>query len=225
MRINIVYEDDSIIVCQKCAGISVETSRLGEIDMVSQLRNYRNEKENSSYIGVIHRLDQPVEGLVVFAKTNKAAANLSNQVSNKEMKKYYLAVLCGKAKEKEQSLTDYLLKNGKTNTSMVVKQDTPQAKKSELNYKIIEEDNELSLAEIELFTGRHHQIRVQMANASLPLWGDVKYNKEFLGKKGVFPALCAYKLVLNHPKTNKSMTFQIKPENEIFKHFKCNSTG
>jgi 23S rRNA pseudouridine1911/1915/1917 synthase len=221
MSIKILYEDDSVIICQKSAGISVETAKIGEIDMVNQLRNYRNETDKNPYIGVIHRLDQPVEGVMVFAKTPLAAASLSKEVSQNKMKKYYLAVLCGNCDVNEKKLVDYLLKNGRTNTSTVVKKGVAQAKISELKYKILETKEELSLAEIELFTGRHHQIRVQMANANLPLWGDVKYNKEFLGQRKVALALCAYKLSFTHPVTKKSMTFEVEPVNEIFKLFDC----
>lgn len=219
MSIKIVYEDDSVIICQKSAGISVETAKIGEVDMVSQLRNYRNETEKNSYIGVIHRLDQPVEGVMVFAKTPSAAASLSKAVSQNEMKKYYLAVLCGVTATKEKRLTDYLLKNGRTNISTVVKKEAAQAKKSELKFRILDTKEGLSLAEIELFTGRHHQIRVQMANANLPLWGDVKYNKEFANQRRVALALCAYKLSFIHPVTKKSLTFQVESVNEIFKLF------
>lgn len=219
MNLNIVFEDDYVIICHKRAGISVETAKIGEQDLVSQLRNYKNETTKDSYIGVIHRLDQPVEGLLVFAKTPKIAAALSKQISENAMKKYYLAIICGTPKIKEEVRIDYLLKNGKTNTSSVVNKNTPQAKKSELKYKIIQNKENTSLAEIELYTGRHHQIRVQMANANLPLWGDVKYNKEFLNQRGVTLALCAYKLTFSHPITKEKMTFQIKPYNEVFQDY------
>lgn len=219
MNLNIVYEDECVIICHKWAGMAVETAKIGEIDMVSQLKNYKSETKKDSYIGVIHRLDQPVEGLLVFAKTPKAAKDLSEQINQKEMKKHYLAILCGVPNEKEQMLSDYLLKNGRTNTSAVVPKNTPQAKKSELKYKILQTLDQITLAEVELYTGRHHQIRVQMAHKNLPLLNDVKYNKEFINQKGVSLALCAYKLSFRHPKTNKNMTFQIKPFNEAFTKF------
>lgn len=221
MKLNILFEDEYIIVCHKNAGIAVETARIGEADMVSQLRNYRKDTMKNPYLGVVHRLDQPVEGVIVFAKSPVAAAKLSNQVSKNGMKKYYLAVICGQCKRKEGNLVDYLLKNGKTNTSSVVDKSVASAKRSELNYRILETVNDLSLAKIELLTGRHHQIRVQMANANMPLWGDVKYNKGFHSQRGVRIALCAYKLSFQHPKTNKVMTFQIEPTNEMFKRFNC----
>ncbi|PXV91076.1 RNA pseudouridylate synthase [Lachnotalea glycerini] len=199
--------------------MAVETAKIGEIDLVSQLRNYVKDKSGSSYIGVVHRLDQPVEGVMVFAKNPFAAAELSKQISQNKMKKFYLSVLCGKMDNKEEKLVDYLLKNGKTNTSSVVNKETKDAKKSELIYRVLNTIDNLSLAEIELITGRHHQIRVQMANAGFPLWGDVKYNQKFLNQRNVTPALCAYKLEFLHPKTKEKMIFKIEPEGDIFQIF------
>ncbi|MFA9379381.1 MAG: RluA family pseudouridine synthase [Lachnotalea sp.] len=219
MNINLVFEDNYVIVCQKPPGIPVETAKVGIIDMVSELRNYVNDKTGNSYLGVVHRLDQPVEGVMVFAKNQFAAAGLSKQISLNKMKKYYLAVLCGEPTRKEDTLVDYLVKNGRINVSTIVDKSIAGAKKSELIYKIVASKDQLSLAEIELITGRHHQIRVQMANVNLPLWGDVKYNHEFLDQRGVAPALCAYKLEFVHPKTNKIMKFEIEPSGEMFKLF------
>ncbi len=220
MSIKIVFEDGYVIVCEKSAGVPVETANIGTVDMVSQLRNYMNDKTGNPYIGVVHRLDQPVEGIMVFAKNQFAAASLSKQISENRMIKHYLAVLCGEPIDKKGTLVDYLVKNGKTNTSAVAAKSAAGAKKSELIYQILSVKEKLSLADIELITGRHHQIRVQMANVKLPLWGDLKYNKEFLNQRGVTPALCAYKLEFIHPKTNKPMTFEIEPSGEIFKIFR-----
>lgn len=219
MSVKIIFEDGYIIVCEKKAGVPVETAKIGIVDMVSELRNYMNDKTGNPYIGVVHRLDQPVEGIMVFAKNQFAAAGLSKQISENRMKKHYLAVVCGEPINKEGTLVDYLVKNGKTNTSTVVEKGVTGAKKSELDYSVLGTKSELSLVDIELITGRHHQIRVQMQNAKLPLWGDVKYNKEFLDQRGVMPALCAYKLEFIHPKTNKPMAFEMKPTSEIFKKF------
>jgi 23S rRNA pseudouridine1911/1915/1917 synthase len=219
MSLKIVYEDEWIIICHKSSNVAVETAKIGEMDMVSQLRNYMADKTGNSYIGVVHRLDQPVEGVMVFAKTPLAAAELSKQISQNKMKKYYLAVLCGEPHKKEDKLVDYLQKNGKTNTSSVVAREVKGAKKSELIYRVIDTKESLSMAEIELITGRHHQIRVQMSHAKLPLWGDVKYNKEFVNQRTIVPALCAYKLEFLHPKTNQKMEFKIEPTGDIFKLF------
>ena len=213
-------------VVEKPAGIPVETSRIGSKDMVSLLKNHLAETGGKPggipYLGMIHRLDQPVQGVMVFAKNQKAAASLSKEIAQNEMKKTYLAVVEGTAKE-EESLTDYLLKDGRTNTSKKVPKGTKGAKESRLSYECLKtlEDPALaalplSLVRIHLFTGRHHQIRVQMADVGLPLYGDRKYNP---ASKGSSLALCAFELTFRHPATGKSMTFSCKPTGEIFGKF------
>lgn len=220
---NIIYEDKYIIVCHKNAKTAVETKRIGEADMVSELRNYKNKNNEDTYIGVVHRLDQPVEGVMVFAKNKFAAAELSKQMADNMTDKYYLAVICGKPAQNSAAIVDYLLKESKTNTSKVVSGQTKGAKRSELCYNVIDECGELCLVEIKLLTGRHHQIRVQMSNLGYPLWGDIKYNPDFQEARGVLPALCAYRLKFKHPKTKEYMEFKIEPNNEIFKRFNKNS--
>lgn len=235
MQRNIVFEDEHIIVVYKPAGIATQTARLGQQDMVSELKNYLSHKEENKgkgepYLGLVHRLDQPVAGILVFAKTKQAAASLSRQITDGVFHKYYYAVIYGKPTKEKDKLTDYLYKDGKTNMSMVVREGFPEAKKAVLSYKLVrtlmvlEVFQEASLMEIELFTGRHHQIRVQMANAGMALVGDSKYgtekDKEFakeIGCRNV--ALCAYKLKFNHPKTGKEVSFIREPKEEIFLPF------
>ena len=232
---NIIFEDKHMIVAYKPAGIATQTARIGQQDMVSELKNYLAGKpeyqgKGAPYLGLIHRLDQPVSGLLVFAKNQKAAGSLSSQLNGGGIKKYYYAVVCGRPQEEAGSLEDYIYKDGKTNLSLIVKQDFPEAKKALLNYKevktlmVIETGQEATLVEIELITGRHHQIRAQMAHAGMPLLGDSKYGSEQsksfsreIGCKTV--ALCAYKLMLKHPATGKEMTFEWQPEDEIFLPF------
>jgi 23S rRNA pseudouridine1911/1915/1917 synthase len=216
----IIYEDKEILVCKKPAGLPVQSARIGTRDMVNILKNYRKEKEDATYIGLVHRLDQPVEGVMVFAKTKDAAAKLSRQVTDGRMKKQYLAVVCGKPKLRADRLVDYLLKDGRTNTSRIVKEGTKEAKRAELSYEILEEKDDYALAEISLFTGRHHQIRVQMAGAGMPLAGDRKYNRGEGAQAAATVALAAYRLTFLHPKTGKEMTFQVKPEGALFSVFK-----
>lgn len=235
MQKNIIFEDKHMIVAYKPAGIATQTARIGQQDMVSELKNYLSRKpeyqgKGAPYLGLIHRLDQPVSGLLVFAKNPKAASALSSQLTGGGMKKYYYAIVYGCPEKEADSLENYIYKDGKTNQSLIVKQDFPEAKKALLNYKklktlmVIEARQEASLVEVELITGRHHQIRAQMAHADMPLLGDNKYgspaSKDFsreIGCKTV--ALCAYKLVLKHPVTGKEMTFERLPEGEIFLPF------
>ena len=221
MGLNIIFEDEQILVVKKDAGIPVEAGRLRIMDLQGLIKNElyrRNRKGGEPYLGLIHRLDQPVEGVMVFAKTPFAAGDLSEQVRDGRMRKHYLALLCGKPKTDEGTLVDYLLKDGRTNTSSVVRAGEKDAKRSELNYKVLKRSDETTLVEVELITGRHHQIRVQMANAGWPLYGDTKYNPQFQEtSQYVQTALCAYKLSFVHPKTKKVMEFMIEPDNSMLK--------
>ena len=221
MGLNIIFEDEQILVVKKDAGIPVEAGRLRIMDLQGLIKNElyrRNRKGGEPYLGLIHRLDQPVEGVMVFAKTPFAAGSLSEQVRDGRMRKHYLALLCGKPKTDGGTLVDYLLKDGRTNTSSVVRAGEKDAKRSELNYKVLKRNDETTLVEVELITGRHHQIRVQMANAGWPLYGDTKYNPQFQEtSQYVQTALCAYKLSFVHPKTKKVMEFMIEPDNSMLK--------
>ena len=171
MKPHILYEDQDIIVCLKPAGIPTQTSRPGLPDMVSILKNhiYQNSAHKKQpYLAVIHRLDQPVEGLLVFAKTPAAAKELNRQLQSFGFGKYYQAVLLGCPQTADGILEDYLVKDGRTNTSRICTEETPGAKVARLSYHIAKTTAEFSLAEIHLDTGRHHQIRVQMAHLAVP---------------------------------------------------------
>ncbi|MBQ3515990.1 MAG: RluA family pseudouridine synthase [Lachnospiraceae bacterium] len=227
MKTQIIFEDEDILVCYKPAGIAVQTAGVFQQDMVSELKNYLAEKLAATakpskgkepYIGVVHRLDQPVSGVLVFAKTQAATASLSAQVQDGRAEKMYRALVYGAFSEKEGVLEDILLKDGKTNTSRVVKEgsgEAKQGKKAKLSYRVLQEisvEEEIySEAEIALFTGRHHQIRVQMSNAGHPILGDTKYgtpaSAELAGKVGKGLKLCACQLTFIHPKTGKKVSF------------------
>ena len=221
MGLNILFEDDHVLVVKKDAGIPVQAGKMRMMDLQGLIKNElyrRNRKGGEPYLGLIHRLDQPVEGVMVFAKTPFAAGALSEQVTDGSMKKHYLALLCGKPSEDSGKLVDYLVKDGRTNTSSVVKEQNKDAKRAELNYQVLKRNEETTLVEVELITGRHHQIRVQMANAGWPLYGDTKYNPKFQDvMEHVQTALCAYKLSFVHPKTKKVMEFCIEPDNSMLK--------
>lgn len=207
---HILYEDDAIIVCVKPAGIATQTKRIGEKDMESMLRTYRMQKGEASYIGVVHRLDQPVSGVMVFAKSKEAAADLSRQIAAKAADKYYYAVTDGIPDMESGILEDYLLRDGKTNLSKVVGRNENGAKRAELSYEVLEKNDIQALVRIKLATGRHHQIRVQMAHAGWPLVGDRKYHFKENRKQGSTTlSLCSYKLGFYHPVTKKKMEFEI----------------
>lgn len=211
---DILYEDEQLLVCRKHAGMAVQSARIGQMDMESAIRNYLR----GGFVGIVQRLDQPVEGILVFGKNSRATAQLNRQHQSGGMKKKYLAVFTGKAKADEGRLEDFLVKDGKTNTSRVVPAGAAQGKKAVLSYKVLKTAESAGLAEVTLHTGRHHQIRVQMAHHGMPLWADGKYNHHISEEEqGQNIGLCAYQLEFVHPKTGKKLQFQIEPEGMIFK--------
>lgn len=208
----IIYEDQDILVCQKPSGFPVQNKRIGSMDMESALKSYLVRKGQQPYLAVVHRLDQPVQGVLVFAKNKESASDLSRQMQQGQMQKYYLAYVQGFPKEKEGCLTDELEKDARTNTSRVVKKKTANSKKAVLEYRVVKETEEGTLLEIHLHTGRHHQIRVQMAHAGMPIFGDTKYNtKEAEKEEWKEISLCAYRLSFVHPRTKKKMEFKAMP--------------
>lgn len=218
----IIYEDRDILICHKRPGIPVQSAKFGVMDMECGLKNYLAEKEPDKvpYLGVIQRLDQPVEGLLVFAKTSQAAKELNRQLNQGCIGKYYLAVTSGKVSQEKGKLENYLKKDGKKNMSFVVEKTVAGAKKAVLEYELLESIAEKNLLRIRLETGRHHQIRVQMSCAGMPLMGDRKYNtiEDNEGDLG----LCSYKITLIHPRTRKKMCFKIWPSGSAFAEFTKN---
>lgn len=252
MRTRIVYEDREILIACKPAGLPVQTAKIGLADMVSELKNYlaKSEAENGNrkkgaaagrearnhqpYLGVVHRLDQPVEGLLVFAKTRQAAAALTKQLASGTLHKRYAAVVCGKPSQKEGMLVDYLYKDA-NNTARILQEGDAhyaEAKRAVLHYSLMktvskESDGavqELSLLDITIETGRFHQIRAQMANAGMALMGDAKYAgekvKQFSRQLGITSvALCACKISLKHPMTGEELCFETEPQGKAFSYF------
>ena len=221
-NLNVLYEDNHIIVVEKKPNILSQSDITGDIDLLSMVKKYIKERYNKPgnvYVGLVHRLDRPVGGIMVFAKTSKAAKRLNEQIKNHEFKKTYLAVLDGTLKNKNDKLVNYLYKDEKLKKSMVVDKSHLKAKLSELNYEVIGYNDDKTIVKINLITGRHHQIRVQFSNIGYPLVGDQLYGKE--NKKQIM--LYAYKLEFIHPTTKEKMTYQILPnwkelENETIIH-------
>lgn len=213
-KLNIIYEDNHIIVVEKPVNIPSQGDKTGDIDMLTLIKQYIKEKYNKPgdvYLGLVHRLDRPVGGVMVFAKTSKAAARLSEQVRVKDFKKKYLVVVNGKMEEQKGILEDYLLKNEKANMSKVVKEGTKNSKLASLEYEVLKYDSEidLSVLKIDLHTGRHHQIRVQLSSRNHSIYGDQKYGGRGHGKQ---IALWAYELKFLHPITKEKMTFKVLPQ-------------
>ncbi len=209
---NIIYEDNDIIACYKPAGMATQTRRIGQQDMESFIRNYRVAKNEPPYVGIVHRLDQPVEGVMVFAKNQKAAASLSRQIKEHTTEKYYYAASYGNGSGstddikrvndiirvdeivgitkglKVHTLTDYISFDKRTNTSKITTAKDSQAKKAVLEYEVVEQKNNITAFNIKLLTGRHHQIRLQFANIGYPLVGDTKYGGEGTANNGIAKA-------------------------------------
>lgn len=213
-KLNVIYEDNHIIVVEKMVNVPSQADKTGDLDMLTIIKQYLKEKYNKPgnvYLGLVHRLDRPVGGVMVFAKTSKAAARLSEQVRVKEFKKKYLVVVNGKMENKKGVLEDYLLKNEKANMSKVVSKETKNAKYAALDYEVLKynEEIDLSVLKINLHTGRHHQIRVQLSSRNHSIYGDQKYGGRGHGKQ---IALWAYELTIIHPITKEEMTFKVLPE-------------
>lgn len=212
--IKVIYEDNHIIVVEKPINIPSQSDKTGDMDLLTMVKDYIKKKYNKPgnvYVGLIHRLDRPVGGVMVYAKTSKAAARLSEQVRNKTMTKKYLTIVDGKMEKDEGTLEDYLLKNEKTNLSKVVSKDNKSAKFAKLEYKVLkyEEEINLSVLEVKLDTGRHHQIRVQLSSRNHSIYGDQKYGTRGRGKQ---ICLWAYEISFEHPVTKKKLTFNVTPE-------------
>ncbi len=265
MLCEIIYEDQEILIIHKPAGIATQSANIGQRDVVSELKGYlkkqkahgsgkSGEKEGrDTYLGMIHRLDQPVEGLLVFAKTPSAAAALTKQLGSNMLNKKYLAVVLGTPKADQGRLVDYLRKE-KNLAQIVDRQGATDAKEARLRYRLLgsvslagsareesgkeelmqggsarEEvgngsEKKLSLLEVEIETGRFHQIRAQLAHAGIPILGDQKYGNADsmeismrLGVRNV--ALCADRLEIVHPGSHQKMDWRIKPQGEVFRKY------
>ena len=210
---DVIFEDNHVIVVVKPQNIPTQLDESNDLDMLTMVKNYIKEKYDKPgnvYLGLVHRLDRPTGGLMVFAKTGKAAARLSEQLASGEMTKKYLAVVNGVVSKNSEKLVNYLKKNAKTNMVAVVPELTTGAKRAELEYEVLERREKVSLVSLNLFTGRSHQIRVQMKHIGHPVYGDVRYGGDILAK-GHNLALWAYELSFNHPITKQKMTFKCVP--------------
>ena len=213
-NLRVIFEDNQIIVVEKQPNIPSQADKTEDIDMLTIVKQYIKEKYNKPgnvYLGLVHRLDRPVGGVMIFAKTSKSAARLSDQVREKIFKKKYLAVVDGKFDNNKGTLEDYLYKDERNNISKVVSKEKKNAKLAKLDYEVLayNEVKNLSLVKINLHTGRHHQIRVQLSHAGHSIFGDQKYGTRGQGKQ---IALWAYELTIIHPITKKEMVFKCLPE-------------
>jgi 23S rRNA pseudouridine1911/1915/1917 synthase len=225
--LKILYEDNHIIVVVKKPGIPTQEDKTGDKDMLTIVKEYIKVKYNKPgnvYLGLVHRLDRMVGGVMVFAKTSKAASRISEYIRQKNVKKRYLAVVNGTLPVSDQKveLRNYLVKNERLNMSRVVDSTTKGSKEAILEYKVLKNftynGKDYSLVDIDLHTGRHHQIRLQFANIGHPLYGDVKYGQK-VNKVGQNLALFSYYLSFFHPTKDEYLEFEFKP-NELEKRDK-----
>lgn len=215
-KLNILYEDNHIIVLIKPHNILTQSDITGEIDMLNLVKNYIKEKYNKpgeAFVGIVHRLDRPTGGVMVFARTSKAAARLSKQIQDRTFKKHYFAVVHGDVRQKEGLLENYLKKDPKTNLVKIAPRSEQGAKQAILYYKQLQYVDNLSLLDVEIKTGRSHQIRVQLSNMKNPIYGDNKYGSN-ISEPTTNLALWAYSLDFVHPTTKVAMKFRCLPNQE-----------
>ena len=209
-KINIIYEDNHLLVVEKPVNIPVQEDKSKDTDMITILKKYRIEHENKkgdAFIGLVHRLDRPVGGIMVFAKTSKAASRLSEEIRNNTFHKTYLAVIQNKL-PKTGILEDYLIKDKNNNISKITNKEN--GKYSALEYKVLNTKDNLSLVEINLITGRSHQIRLQFSSRGNPLVGDSKYGNN---PNNINIALFAKSITFKHPTTKEKLTFSLNLPN------------
>lgn len=209
-KVNVIYEDNHIIVVEKPRNMLVQADDTNDIDLLTIVKNYLKEKYHKPgnvYLGLVHRLDRPVGGIMVFAKTSKAAGRLSDSIRRHNFQKTYLAVVCGKFTG-TGTLEDYLKKDEKNNITRVA----DDGKYAKLEYDVLDYKEGKTLVKINLITGRSHQIRVQFASRNLPLWGDQKYNTKAVVGEQI--ALWAYKIRFEHPVSKETLEFKLNPKDE-----------
>lgn len=236
--LNILYEDKHILVCVKPHGIATQSKNIRYPDMVSLIKNHLAKSSGESYgkssgrpsgepyLAVIHRLDQPVAGILVFAKTSDAAKKLNQQLQNHGFGKYYRALVTAPPSKREDTLENYMIKDARTNTSRICSAKENGAKLARLHYCTVPDSDRLftpsksseTELEIHLDTGRHHQIRVQLASIGCPIAGDTKYNPDSVSiHEWQTIRLCAYKLDFKHPVTKKPLHFQLSSDPDSYR--------
>ena len=215
---DILYEDNHIIVVSKPQGVPSQPDESKDEDMLTKVKNYIKEKYNKpgeAFVGLVHRLDRPTGGAMVFAKTSKAASRLSEQMREGDFDKTYYAVVCGRPRDAKGKIVSFLKKDEKTNMAIIVPQTTNGAKRAELDYETLEYNSETdrSLVKVKLLSGRGHQIRVQMKSIKCPIFGDQKYGGEGMPK--VMLNLFATELAFLHPVSKQKLIFRVYPPENV----------
>ena len=225
MKLEVLFEDEYLLACVKPAGVPSQSDKSNDEDMVTIVKSYLFDNSDSNeepYVSILHRLDRPVGGVMIFAKTKDVAANLSKQQQEGNMTKYYQAIVTGELPEEYGEFNDYMVKDSKTNLSRICNKNEAGAKLASLSYELLDEfetdEGILDYILIKLNTGRHHQIRLQMASRGCGIWGDTKYNPKFKNKKTKFKqiALFSSRIELKHPVTGEQMIFKKEPYGKAF---------
>ena len=213
---NVIYEDNHIIIVNKSSGEIVQGDKTGDTPLVETVRAYIKEKYNKPgnvFCGLTHRLDRPVSGVVIFAKTGKALERINNMLKNHDIKKTYWAIVKNPPKQSEGTLVHYLVRNEKQNKSYAYPSEKPNSKRAELNYKVIGKSDNYTLLEVNLITGRHHQIRCQLAAMGCPIKGDLKYGSERSNRDGSI-SLHARSVEFIHPVSKKLIHVEAPTPND-----------
>ena len=217
-----IYEDNHIIIVKKDPREIVQGDKTGDTPLSEKVKKYLKEKYNKPgnvFCGVVHRIDRPVTGIVIFAKTSKALSRLNDMLRKNEIHKTYWALVEGKPERKEGLLEDYLVSDGRINKTFISSKENPEAKKSMLEYLTVAEGERYSILEIKLLTGRKHQIRAQLANMGHPIKGDLKYGAKRSNKDGSI-SLQAKKIEFIHPVSKKEINLELEPTEEMQKILK-----
>ena len=213
-----LYEDNHIIIVRKEAGEIVQGDKTGDTPLSETIKAYLKEKyqkPGNVFCGVVHRIDRPVTGVVLFAKTSKALSRLNEMLKKGEIHKTYWAMIEGKRSEKEATIESWLLSDGRTNKTRVADAGTPGAKLSKLHYRVIAEGDRYSILEVKLLTGRKHQIRVQLSSTGTPIKGDLKYGARRSNPGGGI-SLLAKRIELIHPVSKQPISVETDPLPEMW---------
>lgn len=216
----VVYEDNHIIIVNKSSSEIVQSDKTGDTPLSDIVKQYLKEKYNKQgnvFVGVTHRLDRPVSGLVIFAKTSKALSRLNEMFKHSEIKKTYWAIVKNCPQKEEEELTNYLVRNEKQNKSYAYDKEVKNSKKAILHYKLISHSENYYLLEVDLKTGRHHQIRCQLAKMGCPIKGDLKYGSSRSNSDGSI-CLHARKISFIHPVSKKVIEVEAPvPDDNLWK--------
>lgn len=213
MNINVLYEDNHLLIVEKPVNVPVQGDVSKDDDLLNILKRYIKDKYSKPgdvFLGLVHRLDRPVGGAIIFARTSKAASRLSNELRKNKIYRTYLAVTRGHLPDEEGTLTNYLHKNRDKNITSVVSKNNKEAKKAILNFKVLKRKKDMDLVQVDLETGRSHQIRVQFAHQNTPLYGDQKYGKN-INRPGEQIALWSSQLSVKHPTKDEMVTVNCPP--------------